>query len=245
MKGWAKVVLGILAALVLFCLMGVALFVSSGKWDQVKKVTGDTLAMKKSAEGLETLPKEFPFEAPADGLVSEARLEAWLSVRERLKPEAGKFNAWTEAHQGEQGGLKEAQEAIGLLSNMIGTTVGVLRENKMSPKEYRFIGKAMDEAAKESGEKSPGGALADESLSALEGVAKEPSLAEEKRQALLEEIGRLKAKQRQGSIPLSHNAELYRRYEGRIRESELGEFGESLLQSGRGRHGVRVEAEKP
>lgn len=239
MKGWAKILLGVMAALVLFCLFGVGLFVSSGKWDEVKKMTGETLDMKKHAEGLETLSKEFPFEPPPDGVVEEARLEAWLLVRESLKPHADKFNAWAEANQGKQGGWKEAQEAISLVSSMVGTSVKALREAKMSQREYHFVARALAEAERESVASSSGGPLVEEALRLLADVAQEPSLSEEKRAKLSEALSHLKSRQEDASGPLPPNAQLYRRYASRIRASDLGEYGNSFLQSG-GQHRVQV-----
>lgn len=246
MKTWAKLVLGALAALVLVCLLGAGLFFSSGKWDQVKKMTGDTLAMKRNAEGLEALQKEHPFTPPVDGAVPEARLEAWLSVREALKPEADKFNAWAEAHEGEQGDLKDAQEVMGLLSTLMGTTVQALRGAGMSQAEYRFIAKAMAEAEAQAAGRSSGGPLAEEALAVIERASLDPAIPEAQRRALAEDLDRLRARRVPSGEPLTPNAELFVRYAGRIRGSELGEFGESMLQSGRRpRGGVRVEGGTP
>ena len=245
MKGWLKVLVGILAAAVLCCLAGGALLVSGGRWDQIKSITGDTLKLKRSAEGLEAIQKELPYTPPADGVATPERLEAWLAVREALKPKADPFNAWAEAHQGQQGDFKDAGEAIRLISGLMGGTVEALRAQKMSPAEYRFLEKAMDAARSECESKGGGGPLASESLATLEALAKDPELPEAKRAQVAAEAQRLKEKIEAATEPLSVNATLYQRYGERIRATELGEFGRSMMQGG-GRHhdrGAKVSVE--
>lgn len=244
MKGWAKVLLGIFAVLLLMCVGGGLWFFSSGAWDQAEGFFGETMKLKSSAEGLEKLQKELPFEAPADGLVAEARLQAWLSIRERLQPKAQEFNAWAEAHQGQQGDFKDAREAIGMIGGLMGESVAAMRENAMSPAEYRFIERAMGEARKEAEVKGGGGPLADEALASLDRLAKDPGLSEEKRAEVAAEAAALRGKLEAASQPLSPNAALYSRYAQRVLSSDLGEFGDDMLQgSGRRqrRGGVEVD----
>lgn len=244
MKGWAKVLLGIFAVLLLMCIGGGLWFYSSGAWDQATGFFGETLKLKSSAEGLEKLQKELPFEAPADGLVPEARLEAWLSIRERLRPKAEAFNTWAEAHQGQQGDFQDAREAIGMIGALMGESVAAMRENGMAPAEYRFIEKAMREARREAEAKGGVGPLADEAIVALERLSKDHALDEAKRAQVAAEAAALRAKAQSSSEPLSPNAALYARYAERILSSDLGEFGDSMLQGGGQRHrrgGVEVD----
>jgi len=232
MKGWAKVLVGILAAAVLCCVAGAALFFSGGRWEQIKGITGDTLALKKSAEGLEAIQKELPFTPPADGVATPERLEGWLTIREALKPKADAFNTWAAAHEGQQGDFKDAREAIGMISSLMGDSLAAMRAQKMSPAEYRFLEHAMDAARQEVEAKGGGGALASESLATLESLAKDPSLPEAKRAEIAAEAQRLKAKIEVSGQPLSANGQLYQRYGERIRATELGEFGRSMMQGG-------------
>jgi len=237
MKGWGKVLVGILVVALLCCVAGAAMLFSGGRWEAIKGITGDTLALKKNAEGLEGLQKELPFTPPADGVVKADRLEAWLAVREALKPKADEFNVWAEAHEGKQGDFKDAREAIGLISAVMGQSVAAMRAQKLSPAEYRFLEKAMEAARQEVETKGGGGALANESLATLEALARDPALPEAKRAEIAAEAQRLRAKVDAAGQPLTANGQLYRQYGERIRATELGEFGRSMMQGGgRERH---------
>lgn len=247
MKGWSKVLVGILVVALLCCIAGAAMLFSGGRWEAIKGFTGDTMALKKNAEGLETLQKELPFTAPADGVVLAERLDAWLAIREALKPKADEFNAWEEAHRGKQGDFKDAREVIGLISAVMGESVAAMRAQKLSPAEYRFIERAMDEAREEVEAKGGGGALASESLATLESLARDTSLPEAKRAEIAAEANRLRAKVDAAGQPLSANGQIYRQYAARIRASELGEFGRSMMESSGREHnrgrGTKVTVE--
>ncbi len=231
MKTWAKVVAGFAAVLVLLCVLGGAALVGSGAWDNATRFGGGILQMKRSAEGLQALDKEFPFTPPAGGAVPEERLLAYATICEAVVPAAAPYDAWMRDHQGQKGDFRDAREELELMAALLDASCRALREQKMSAREFGWIRRAVEAAREEAAEKA-GSPVAREMLETLRREAASPALPEAERKALQEKVARYEAALAQAGEPLSSNAALYLKHAERLKGCELGEFGGMMLQGG-------------
>lgn len=243
MKTWTKGVLGCLALPVILVVGGIVALVATGKWKQVVGFGSGVLQLKHNAEILQSLDKEYPFTPPADGVIPEDRLGPYVAVCEAVKPVAAPYEAWFQAHQGQQGDFKDAQEAIGMTAVLMQSSMAALRSQKMSAREFGWIARAVDKARQEAAEKA-GSPVAREMLSALRDAAKAPGLSETERKTLDEKIARYTESLKKSGLPLSSNGALYLKHAERLKAADLGEFGGILLQESgiKSRRGRRTTA---
>jgi hypothetical protein len=232
MKTWAKVGIGCLVVLVLACIISAAVFFFAGGWvkNKIKSATGDLAEMGKSAAVMNKLNADYPFTPPADGEVNESRLQAYISVCNEAKPAVDAYGAWIKSHEGQEHGklsdVKEAVTHMGAAAKAIGDA---LKSHRMSPKEFSWIGRTMDEASRE----QPADTMTEgqrQLIKVLEAQINDPSTSEAARNNLKQQIAQLKAGAGE-SAPPSHNAELYKRYEDQLKACRLGPYGEILMGS--------------
>ncbi len=230
MKGWMKIVLGIAATLACLLVLGIALLVRSGKWEQIQGFSGGMVKISKSAKAMERLDRERPFRPPADGLLAEPRLLAYVEICEALKPSEGPYVAWMREHMGKKGDFKDAAEAVGFMARMLEIAAVELKARDMSAREFAWIHEAVRRAQKEALGKA-GSPLAQELLQELRKAAQAKGLDEATRQELERKVDGFDVRLREDQQPLSPNGKLCRVHAERLRAADLGELGE-LIQGG-------------
>jgi hypothetical protein len=231
----ALVVLGVVG-------LGGAVFWAKGK---VGGVVEATQQMEAQNQELTRLNSEFPFQAPAEGealTLEEARLVSYLAVREGALPVfedfAKKSEAFEQEHEGKEsvGAAVEAVNMLaGLTASVRGSYVKSLREQKMSPREFRtitttiyasYMAGAM-EAAHQAGKE--GRASFEKMVADLDAQLEKEDLADEQREALeaqrtalqeqLAAMGEMEAQAQEGAAQravLVKNAPLLEKYKARI-----------------------------
>jgi hypothetical protein len=238
MKTSSKVGIGCLVVALLFCVIPAIIFYVSGGLEKAGGVARGVTGIVGSAKEMEKLEKTTPYEPPEDGVVQADRLEAYLAVFREIKPTADQYDEWIAAHEHQRGkgDFKDATEAISLTSKVMSGLARALSEQKMSPKEFRWIGRAMRRAAEESG--SPGAiALEREMLASLEEAAQYPGLDGATRGKLLSQIsGYRKRLETQEGESASPNRALYLEYADKLKACELGENARLLVGGMGGDH---------
>lgn len=246
MKSVGKILAAALGVLIILCVLcGLALGFSE-KGQGIVRFTTDLFKVTRTAKGVESLAKKFPFTPPQDGNVPEDRLLVYISVCKQMKPSVTAYEEWIQVHEGQRGDFKDAQAAIKLTADVMEGTTKAMEQNQMGPGEFGWIDRALSKAAKE--QASSGSQLERDLLKAYSQVLSFPELTREERERVSQDLSRFGEKLGEpGGTVLSQNAELYRKYSAQLKECELGEFGRQLLQGfmqgGRPRH-RRVEAEK-
>jgi hypothetical protein len=241
MKGWVKVVLGILAALLLLGVIAAVQLVRSGRWAEIRGFSGGMVGITRSAKSLERLDAEHPFKAPADGLIPEDRLLAFLAVCEAVKPAEGPYMAWMREHMGKKGDFKDAAEAIGFMARLMDTAASELRKQGMSGREFAWLLDATRTARKEAAEKA-GAPMALELLQSLRKAAAAPGLDAALRAELTGKIARYEAWLAQDGTGLSPNAKLCLAHADRLKAADLGDLGE-MIQGGMVQGGGRRKSQ--
>lgn len=242
MKGWVKVVLGVMAALLLLGIVAAVQLVRSGRWAEIRGFSGGMVGITRSAKTLERLDVDHPFKAPADGLIHEDRLLAYLAVCEAVKPAEGPYMDWMREHMGKKGDFKDAAEAIGFMARLMDTSAAELRKQKMSAREFAWLLDASKKARREAAEKA-GAPMALELLQSLRKAAAAPGLDAALRTELTQKITRYEAWLGQGAGGLSPNAKLCLAHADRLKAADLGDLGEMIqggMAQGGGRRGPRV-----
>jgi hypothetical protein len=230
MKSWMKIVLGIAATLACLLVLGAALLVRSGKWQEIRGFSGGMVKISRSAQAMERLDQEQPFKAPADGLLPEPRLIAYLDVCDALKPSEGPYLAWMREHMGKKGDFKDAAEAVTFMAGLLDTAAVELKARGMTAREFAWIHESVRRARKEAIDKA-GSPLALEMLQDLRQAARDPGLDPARARDLDEKIRRYEARIQEGREPLSPNAKLCLAHAERLRAADLGELGD-MIQSG-------------
>lgn len=246
MKTMGKVLGAILVVLVLLCVAGALWLGTSERGKQIVGFTTGVTHVARTAKAGEALNKKYAFTPPEDGAVPEDRLLIYVACCNRIKPAVQPYKKWMDAHRGENGDFKDAQEVIKLTADVMDSAAKALDESQMSPREFGWISRAVAAAAEEAG---PSGAteLEREMFQSYSQVLDFQGLDREEREWVTKEIQRFK--ERVGGAPgegLSPNAQLYRQHADALEACDLGEAGWEILagftqQGHRRSHKVETE----
>lgn len=229
MKTWVKVLLGLAGGVVLLVGLGMVLLVRSSRWEQVKGLAGGISQLKKGTEDLERMQRERPFQPPADGLIPEPRLMAYLVVCETLQPFVQPYQAWMESHAGQRGDFKDAAEAIGFMGTVVDRASAACRSQAMTPQELAWMHRAVRKAVEEAQGRSTATGLA-ELLQDLRRAVADPGLSGPLKAELQQKLAGHEARAATGATPLSANARLCLRHAERIQRADLGDFAALILE---------------
>ena len=131
---------GVIALVVLGVLATLAAVYGPRLVREGRAVGGPLLEMARTEKALDALDTTYPFEPPADGRILPDRLEAFLQIREDLKP---RYEAWTEVvqtHTGEDAqDWAAARDVIGATSEVMAAQIQDLKAHHMSPTEFRWL----------------------------------------------------------------------------------------------------------
>lgn len=229
----AKIAIGCLVALLVVCVIAAVVVFFAGKagWNLFGGFAKDAAAIQK-------LDQTYAFAEPGDGLVPEDRLQAYIAVCEKVKPEVDKLQEFSKSKQGqEKGSWTDARDAIKHTGTLISAMKKGLEEQKMSPKEFHFIGSAMRTAS--FGASESGGQTLDEAqrqgkemmLKNLEGLLANPGLPQEQRDEIQGQMDQIRQELEQAA-PADPNAALYSKYKDRLQQVDLqGVEGVAFQQS--------------
>lgn len=121
---------GVLVGVIVLLIVGIAGF---GIFS-VKQMRKD---MAQTNEKIQATDKQFPFQAPADGQLSDAQLTRWIQARRQM---VDGFKSQVENTRNmEKGKFKAMREAMNILPRMFEIQLRVLNESKMSHAEYTWI----------------------------------------------------------------------------------------------------------
>ena len=102
------------------------------------------LRMARSEKALDALDTTYAFEPPADGRINPDRLEAFLEIREDLKPRYAEWTDVVEQQTAEHGeSWVAAREVIKATSDVIAAQIRDLTAHHMSPNEFRWLEKTV------------------------------------------------------------------------------------------------------
>jgi len=130
------IVLGIGAAL----LLAVALIYGPDLYRKGESIVAPIMELTRSEEALSQLNAELPFTEPADGLVAEERLAAFFEVRRRLIPHYQSFEIIeNRIERSQQEDFETAGEVLDAVTGTFDAQIAILREEGMSPAEFRWL----------------------------------------------------------------------------------------------------------
>jgi hypothetical protein len=232
----AKIALGcgclvLLVGVAIVVVFGVGAFWAKNKLHQV---TGNLEKMSGKAQQIEVLEKKAnanPYNAPADGVIPEARLLKFLDVRkavfavyERYKPQIEALDAQHKAEH--QPSLSSALEAGGKIAEVFTEArlaqMQALADVGMSEQEYRDIQVAVyktawaAESQRESG-KLPAEAMREAAATAEAQQGATAGLPPEEQQKLRESMKELGQAAQALEVPKA-NVELFRKHEAEIKK---------------------------
>jgi len=131
----------IVAAIVFALAVGVGVLVGPTLYREGRAFVEPVVEMAKSEDAFEALDEEFSF-TPVDGdaVVGEERLLEFLAIRRELEP---LYTSWRDAVERIEEELGEswmgAKEAVTSTRDVISGQISVLRTNRMSPVEFRWL----------------------------------------------------------------------------------------------------------
>ena len=218
-----KIAIGCLVALLLACVVAavVAFFAFRAGWNIFGGVAKDAIAIQK-------LDETYRFEEPPDGQVPEERLMAYLAVCELAKPEVEKLQAFGKSHEsGKEGSWSDAKDALKLTTALTGAMRRGLEAQKMSPKEFHFVGNAMRSARIAAESAGEGQALSPEErkvkedmVKNFEGLLSNPDLPLEQKEDIRGQMDQLR-QELESTPQLDANAQLYLRHKDRLDAADL------------------------
>lgn len=235
MKTWAKIAIGCLVVLVLCCLILAGTFIFAGAWLKSKLggFFGGAYDMGKNISAIQQMDQQYPFQEPADGLLREDRLQAFMSICKKINGVSAPLQADLERlNSGGEGNMEDANKAMAAVATITQALKEGLEQNQMSPSEFRWIEmtaySALDEAPAEGGSDIQGmegfEAMTKASLEVLEPQLNDPGLTPEQRAALESQIAELRAQLGQGAAPASGpspNAAVVDRYRQELQENDV------------------------
>lgn len=238
MKTWAKIAIGCLVVLVLCCVVLAGTFIFAGAWLKSKLggFFGGAYETGQNISAIQKLDQQYPFSEPADGALSEAQLQAYLGICQKVKAVAEPLKAdLQEMGSGDEAKMDDANRAMAATSAITQALKEGLEQTQMGPAQFAWIEQtayaALEEAPSEGGSDIQGmegfEAMTRASLEVLEPQLNDPNLTPEQRAALESQIAELKGQLGQGAAPsggVSPNAELAGRYRQQLEEYDVREF---------------------
>lgn len=233
MKTMGKVLGAIVVVFVLFCIAGALWLGLSEKGKQIVGFTTGVTHMARTAKSGEALNKKYAFTPPQDGAVPEDRLLIYVACCNQIKPTLKPYEEWMDAHRGEKGDFRDAQDVIRLTADVFDSAARTLDANRMSPREFGWIDRTLRKVSREAGDMA-GTEREQEMLNSLSQVLDFPGLSAEERDWVQKEVERYKARMGTGpeaapGAPPSPNLALYRRHAAELRACDLGEAGREVL----------------
>jgi hypothetical protein len=230
----AKIAIGCLVALLVVCVIAAVVVFVAGRagWNMFGGFAKDAAAIQK-------LDQTYAFSEPADGVVTEARLQAYIAACAKVKPAIEKLQEFTKSKQGgSPGSWTDAKDAVKFTAAIITAMRQGLDEQKMSPKEFHFVGNAMKTASFGASE-TPGGQPLDASqrqakemmLKNMEGLLANPGLPQEQRDEIQGQIEQIRQELEQAPST-DPNVVLYLKYKDQLKQVDLqGLEGVAFQQS--------------
>jgi hypothetical protein len=129
-----------IAACVLAGLIAVGVVYGPKLWSVGRDVIGPIRELSRSDEALEQLNQSLAWEPPADGLVSEDRLQVMLEVHADLEPRYRRWREVVEKIEAEQGeSLDAAKTVLAETRDVMQAQVEVLETHQMSGPELVWL----------------------------------------------------------------------------------------------------------
>jgi len=238
MKTWAKIGVGCLVVLLLFCILAIVGGLITGKklTDLVGGI-GGARQMAKDVKALEQLDKTYDFTPPEDGNVSEERLQGYITAATRVKQAMAPYQGWLKEHEAkghdQKGDWKDVKKALTLSATLVSAMRQGLEDAKMSSREFRWIEGEMKAASHESGGEGPTDAqrqMVESSVKVLEEQMNAPNTTAEAKAQIQGQIDRLQATLAEAGGPVSNNRALYLKYQEELVACDLDEFSGIKVQ---------------
>lgn len=218
-----KIAIGCLVALLVACVVAavVLFFVGKAGWNIFGGVAKDAMAIQK-------LDETYKFSEPADGLVQEERLQAYIEICALVKPEVEKLQAFSKSREGaKEGSWSDAKDALRLTTGLTTAMRKGLEEQKMSPTEFHFVGNAM-RSARIAVESSGEGQTLDaaqrkakeEMIASFEGLLANPGLPQEQRDEIQGQLDQIR-QELEAAPEVDPNGALYLKHRERLDAVDL------------------------
>lgn len=230
MKTGARWAVGVLAGVLLVCILSGTWFFGSRSGQSVRQFGVGLAGLIANARSLEKIEKASTFVPPASGEVTGERLVAYIAVCEAVKPVADRYGAWMRAHGGQrhkQGDFREAGEVVTLIGEFMKAFAGALEGQSMDTREWAWIGQAMRRAGLGAAHKGVS-ELDRALLEALEEAASKPGLSTGDREALQLKVEGFRKEFDARALPPTPNEALYLKHAKELEACALGEDARDL-----------------
>jgi len=239
MKTWAKVAIGCLAVLLILCIVLAVVFFFAGTWLKSKLggFFGGAYETGKNISAIQKLDQQYRFSPPADGAMSEDRLQAFLTACEKMKAVADPLKEdLKQMGSGDQAKMEDANKAMAATSAITQAIKEGLEQAQMSPTEFRWIEQTAYAALEESASAGTTGgeiqgmegfeAVAKASLEPLEAQLNDPNLTAEQKEALQSQINEIKSTMAPAPAggSASPNATLAEKYRQQLESYDVRDF---------------------
>ena len=130
-------VVGIVAAI----LLGLAVLFGPRLYREGRQLVGPISDLARADEEMAAIDRELPFTPPADGVVSEARLEVFFQIRRELIPH---YQRWREMREeleraGDRQSWRATKETLTAVRDVLSMQTTLLRQHGMSGTEFRWL----------------------------------------------------------------------------------------------------------
>jgi hypothetical protein len=219
-----KIALGVAAALLLCCLLSLVLILFSDSSVATMKFFAE---LEKQSAATRALDKTFPFSPPADGLLREDRLGAFLDVCCAVKPAADAVDAYRKGSdaKSDKRGLLYKGAPVALEVDLLKAIAPALEAQRMGPSEFQWIANQLEYAKAYSADSRQAremGRMRED----LQRTAESPQLSRRQREKLKDQIRTLEPL---AGPSAEANAALCKLFADRIAACSLGERSRIVL----------------
>lgn len=136
------IALGIVGIVIVILIIGIYIIFLKVK-DFGEDYLGVLGVSPKMMAQVKELNRDFPFEKPEDGSITEDQIIRFISIKQnfadRIKKYEDEFKKLDDAKAQGESGFQEFRQAIKVLAEVRNDFIEALRKHKMSPQEYRFL----------------------------------------------------------------------------------------------------------
>lgn len=231
MRAVEKISLACAAVLTLSCVGSILILAFTDVGRSFFKPAFEVLARSRSVSALS---QKYPFSPPANGIVPEGRLGAYLAACARAKTSAGALEAWLEGPRHGHGPSRVARrpllrgEGASLASAFFGELTRGLDAQRMSFDEFLWIRNRLQFGSAVSLDSDPEEELHLE-MEKLRELAADPQTPPEARKSLEQHIRSLEALPWAPGPTREANRALYARYQDRIEANRIPDGAVTLV----------------
>lgn len=130
-------VVGVVAAI----LVGLAVLFGPRLYREGRQLVGPITDLARAEKEMAALDRDLPFTPPADGMVSEARLQVFFQIRRDLVPHYQRWEVLSREVEarGDSQSWSSAKEVLAAVRDVLAVQTALLRQHGMSAAEFRWL----------------------------------------------------------------------------------------------------------